>query len=148
MRTLIFVLVGLISLACFKSKELDLKEPMTINDSIFAIIDTMGFDYPKVIKAQVILETGNFSSRVYKQNNNLFGMRLPKSRMTTATSSNYGYAVYPDLISSIEDRLIYDTLYFKNLNRKQYLNKLDRIYAADPNYIQHLEKIIQKNFAD
>jgi hypothetical protein len=147
MKPIIFILVVFISLGCLNNKK-EFKDVMTKNDSIFVIIDTIGFEYPEVIKAQVILETGNFSSRVYKQNNNLFGMRLPKSRLTTATSSNYGYAVYPDVFSSIEDRLIYDTLYFRNLNRQQYLNKLNRIYATNPNYIQHLEKIIQKKFAD
>jgi hypothetical protein len=147
MRTLIIILFGVIGLSCLNTAG-EFKEPLTKNDSIFAIIDTMGFDYPEVIKAQVILETGNFSSRVYKRNNNLFGMRLPKKRPTTAIESNLGYAVYSDVYSSIEDRYIYDTIYFKDLSREKYMSKLNRIYAHDPKYIQLLEKIIRQKFVD
>ena len=52
-------------------------------------------------------ETGNYTSRIFKNNNNLFGMRLPTVRQTTATGANLGHAVYSNRIDSIYDIVLY-----------------------------------------
>lgn len=52
-------------------------------------------------------ETGNFTSDVYRENHNLFGMRLPKQRDTTAIGENRGYAVYNEDSDSIKDLLLW-----------------------------------------
>lgn len=65
--------------------------------------DTIANGFAAVSK----FETGNFSSAVFKENNNLFGMRLPRKRSTTATSSNLGHAVYNNRLDSIYDLVLW-----------------------------------------
>ena len=48
-------------------------------------------------------ESGNFKSKVFRENNNAFGMRLPKRRTTTAIGKNKGYAIYKDWYDSVYD---------------------------------------------
>ena len=48
-------------------------------------------------------ESGNFKSKVFKENNNTFGMRLPRRRTTTAIGKNRGYAIYTDWYDSVYD---------------------------------------------
>jgi hypothetical protein len=47
-----------------------------------------------------------WTSPVFVQNNNLFGMRLPGSN-TTATGSNLGHAVFPSVEASADDLVLY-----------------------------------------
>ena len=63
-------------------------------------------EYPDVVFAQAILESGAFSSKVYKNNNNLFGMRMPNKRITLAVGQKYGYAVYEYWQESVADYAI------------------------------------------
>jgi hypothetical protein len=64
------------------------------------------------LEAQAKLETANYTSNVYKKLNNLFGMKMPKERPTTATASNIiaegrPYAKYENNDSSIKDMILY-----------------------------------------
>ena len=48
-------------------------------------------------------ESGNFKSRIFREQNNAFGMRLPRRRQTTAIGKNRGYAIYKDWYDSVYD---------------------------------------------
>ena len=66
-------------------------------------------------------ETGNFTSDIFKNNNNLFGMRLPRVRETTATDSRNNFAVYPDRMHSIWDIVLYlDAVDFPKRNNSYW----------------------------
>ena len=41
--------------------------------NMLKIMNQIGIAYPDVVLAQARLETGNFTSKVFKENNNLFG---------------------------------------------------------------------------
>ena len=58
-------------------------------------LDYYKIENSDVVKAQIWLETGNLSSKFCKENNNLFGMKLPKRRQTTAIGKLDGMAYYP-----------------------------------------------------
>lgn len=70
-----------------------------------AVLDTLDVDTDtaKIITAQAMHETGVFTSPVFLENNNAFGMRRPEKRETTAISENRGYAVYESVQESIKD---------------------------------------------
>jgi len=61
----------------------------------------------KLIVAQAGFETGNFTSDIFRYNNNLFGMKLPKIRKTTAIGEARGHAVYKSWEDSIKDYWLY-----------------------------------------
>jgi flagellum-specific peptidoglycan hydrolase FlgJ len=104
--------------------------------------------FPDIVLAQTILESGNFSSKVAKQNNNLFGMRMPKVRETTAIGQRYGYARYYNWKESIKDYKLWQEALLKkypNMTRGQYKSYINRIYSTGKNYISKINLIIQKN---
>lgn len=64
-------------------------------------------DQAKVITAQAMHETGNFTSRLYREQNNLFGMRHPILRETLSLKEKNGFATFADLGDSVKDLLLY-----------------------------------------
>jgi flagellum-specific peptidoglycan hydrolase FlgJ len=104
--------------------------------------------FPDIVLAQTILESGNFSSKVAKQNNNLFGMRMPKVRETTAIGQRYGYARYYNWKESVKDYKLWQEALLKkypNMTRGQYKSYINRVYSTGKNYISKINLIIQKN---
>lgn len=48
-------------------------------------------------------ESGNFRSKIFRDQNNAFGMRLAKRRKTLANDRRRGYAVYGEWYDSVYD---------------------------------------------
>lgn len=59
--------------------------------------------------------------------------------------SNLNHGVYDNWKVSVEDRMIYDTLYLKDMTRTQYLRFLDNVYCKSGYYSRTLENLIKKN---
>jgi len=80
-----------------------------------------------VIVAQAVHETGNFSSGIFRQNNNLFGMKLPRQRETTATGERAGHATYSNYFQALAD-------YFMYLESVPHITprELNRNFAGQP----------------
>lgn len=71
-------------------------------------------DQAKILTAQSMHETGNFTSRLYREQNNMFGMRHPIVRDTLSIKENNGFATFADLSDSVKDLI----LYFKEFDIK------------------------------
>lgn len=69
-------------------------------------------DVAKMITAQAMHETGIFTSRLYKDQNNLFGMKHPEIRETLSLERRNGFATFASLDDSVKDLL----LYYKEFN--------------------------------
>lgn len=98
------------------------------------------------ITAQTKLETGNYTSQVFNDNRNLFGMKQPKKRPTTCRGNMHGHAQYLRLIESIADYMIYLTYMgftqnnFKTLT--SFKTKFKTLnYAEAPNYTERIDNI-------
>jgi uncharacterized FlgJ-related protein len=64
--------------------------------------------HPDVVFAQALLESANFTSKLFKTQNNLFGMKLAMKRKTTAVGKNKsGYAKYNSVDDSIYDYYLF-----------------------------------------
>lgn len=95
--------------------------------------------HPEIVRAQIMLETGNLTSKNCVENMNLFGMGFPVNRETTATYKRNGYAGYPNFIESIKCYAIWQQ---HNYNGGDYFNFLQNIgYAEDSTYIHKLKQI-------
>lgn len=102
--------------------------------------------FSHIVLAQAILESGNFTSKLYKSNKNLFGMKIPAKRYTFAENwHDYGnYADYESIESCILDYKSWQqTSAYDIISEEDYFNLLKTIYAQDPNYITKLKKIIK-----
>jgi uncharacterized FlgJ-related protein len=116
--------------------------------SVHQEILNLDIKFPDIVLAQAILESGNFASKVAKQNKNLFGMRMPKVRETTAIGQRYGYARYYNWKDSVKDYKLWQEALLKkhpNMTRGQYKSYINRIYSSGKNYISKINLIIQKN---
>jgi uncharacterized FlgJ-related protein len=103
----------------------------------------IGILYPEIVLAQAKIETGNFTSVIFIENNNLFGMKLPERRKTTAVGENRNHAKYTSWVQSLLDYKIWqDGMIHKAPTKRSYLSYLRRNYAEDKNYIKKIKQII------
>ena len=104
--------------------------------------------FPYVVLAQATWETNWFSSDIYKENENRFGMKF--NRRGFCEKKNRGHAYYVKASNSIKD---YAAWQKKVLDlhpcatEEEYLYVLDHLpfrkgarYAEDPEYTNHIRK--------
>jgi uncharacterized FlgJ-related protein len=99
--------------------------------------------YADYILRQAILETGNFTSDIFVENNNLLGMKHPRVRPTTSIGSNRNHAMYHHWTESVEDYLLWLEYYKdKGWSTEDYFKFLKEVgYAEDPLYIYKLQNL-------
>lgn len=101
--------------------------------------------FPYIALAQAKLETGNFTSKVFKENNNLFGMREAKQRITTARGTENNHAYYHTWYESVLDFSFHQCKYLSNLNTEEhYFQYLSQSYAENPKYVSILKDMINR----
>jgi len=101
--------------------------------------------FPYIVLAQAKLESGNFTSKLFKNNNNMFGMRKARQRVTTAQGEKNEYAYYRDWIDCVYDYAMWSTCATSGLSTENdYFNKLSERYAEDSTYVIKLKDIIKK----
>lgn len=112
-------------------------------ENLRAVIKKYGIRFPDIVMAQAKLETGNFTSNIFIKNNNLFGMKLAKSRLTVATGERYGHARYDHWTYSVMDYALFQSTYAHKIRTKdKYFLYLQRNYAECKTYVNKLNKII------
>ena len=100
--------------------------------------------FPNVVFAQAKLESGNFRSKIFEENNNLFGMKQPSVRTTTATGEQYNHATYNSWRESVLDYALYSCKYTSNIQTEdEYIAYLGSRYAEDSNYVNKLKNIVK-----
>lgn len=87
-------------------------------------------DFPEVVLAQALLETGYFKSACCTQKNNLFGIR----------SKSGGYMQFNHWTESVSAYKKYIQKY-KQIPNDYYVYLVNMNYASDPNYINKLKQI-------
>jgi len=146
----IFLILGILIL--FKNLMPPVKEKVTIEITHYSIIDTLSFEdsllnkifeirleHPYIVFAQAIEESGRFNSLIFRENNNLFGMKMPERRPTTAIGINRKHAVYRNWQECLYDYALFQSAYMRNLTEEEYLAKLGRSYAESEGYEQRIK---------
>jgi len=124
---------------------LSIKAQDITTQTLYSYMVEIDIQHPEIVMAQAKLESGRFKSIIFRENNNLFGMRLPVRRKTTAIGKNRGYAVYRDWKSSVRDyKLWQDRMINKGNSDDDYLRYLQEHYAKNEQYIRILRKMICK----
>ena len=114
-------------------------------DALVEELKRLNVRFPHIVLAQAILETGYYESRIYNENNNLFGMKQARARPTTALGTQLGHAYYNDWKESVVDYALYQAAYLNKLRtEKKYLSYLNRNYAEAKNYDKALIQIIER----
>ena len=98
--------------------------------NVLAMLEKYNVKFPKIVLAQALLETGNFSSQVCQVNHNLFGLRHPSD------GSYYSFDTWEESVRAYRDDVQYkysDGDYYTFLTRigyaedRQYASKVKRI---------------------
>lgn len=113
-------------------------------DTINEVLSFLDVEHPKVVFAQMRLESGNFKSSLSQTNNNFFGMRHPYRRDTHSLGSINGYASYANWAFSIADYALWQRRYASGLSEEEYLEKLGRVYATDKKYRDKISNIMRE----
>lgn len=150
---LTFFVASLLSLAVKKEvtipeeeKLIVLKEYNSFSEAkLVEKIASLNFKFPYIVLAQAKLESNNYKSFLFKQNNNLFGMKEPVTRLNLATGTEHGYAVYTTWSESVMDYALYCATYLKDINtEREYYQYLAQYYAEDTSYVNKVKGIINE----
>lgn len=123
-----------------------------IGKEVYFLLLENGFSLlqSRYITAQSAHETGNFTSAIFIENNNLFGMKRPAVRKTLATGENKGHAVFKTIEDSIKDFQIYFynfkylssypslATYVKSLKRNNYFEASETEYLMGCEHFYNL----------
>jgi hypothetical protein len=126
--------------------------PISVEDRILTMLLThgVGLEAAKIILAQAKLESGHFSSDIFLENNNPFGMKQARSRETTAVGTHRGHAVYPTVEHAVKDYILWmqctgvsmqetcPIKYVELLNMKKYFED------SSKRYIRGIQRILQE----
>lgn len=107
---------------------------MLSEDNLYNKLIAQGIDFPEIVLAQAILETGHFKSYSCLKRNNLFGLR----------KGDGTYMSFNHWTESVESYGRYIQKYTKPPNC--YYHYLDSLgYAEDSDYINKLKEIVNRN---
>lgn len=113
-------------------------------DSLILYMKEVGIKHIDIVLRQAKLETYYFSSPIFRDNHNLFGMRPAKNRKTTAVGESETYAVYTDWRSSVKDYYLWQIRTPKMLDRYKdnyYAFLKIRHYSTKDRYYRVLKKV-------
>jgi uncharacterized FlgJ-related protein len=114
-------------------------------DSLKNYLKQLNVKFDDIVYAQAQLETAGFNSKIFRQNNNLFGMKQAMRRTSTNKGEQYGHAYYDTWRESVLDYALYQCKYLSDIKtREEYLQYLKQNYAEDPNYYNKLLNILNK----
>ena len=111
--------------------------------NLITLIKQIGIKHPDIVLAQAKIETGHFTSKIFKSNNNAFGMKLARNRVTTAIGEQYSHAMYISWVQSVKDyKLWQDRIQTRITTQKEYLKYLDKYYATNKKYVDLIKQMI------
>ena len=117
-------------------------QAQTSND-IYKYLNQIGIKNAEIVMSQCLVETGHLTSKIFKENNNLFGMKEAKQRRTTAIGTKNGHAYYKHWHDSVIDYLLYQRAYYNGV--EDYYTFLARMgYAANKKYIDTVKMVLWK----
>jgi flagellum-specific peptidoglycan hydrolase FlgJ len=112
---------------------------------IVKAIKSSSLDDPQSVLAQAVLETNEFKSNIFKENNNLFGMKEATKRPTTNSGVENGHAYYNSWRESVQDYAMFAAAYLNDIKtEEEYFQYLRANYAEDSMYVEKLKKIIKE----
>lgn len=116
--------------------------------SFYEYLKKINIKFPELVFAQAVKESG-FSSRLWKENNNPFGMKEAPRRANKQNGQQSGYAYYDSWKDACIDYAFYQTHIglSKIKTREEYLmvlkemNYFDTSHPGNSNYLEELRKI-------
>ena len=114
-------------------------------DKLIDMIVSLNIKFPHIVLAQAKLESGNYSSKIFKENHNLFGMKEARVRIHTSKGTQFNHAYYSHWRESVYDYAFYQCRYLSSLHTEdEYYTYLSKSYAEATNYVNILKSMVIK----
>lgn len=114
-------------------------------EKLVGLLKELNVKFPYIVLAQAKVESGNFSSRIFRENHNLFGMKRARVRVNTALGTQHGHAYYDSWRSSVFDYAFYQCRYLSSISSEsEYFQYLSQSYAEDESYVLKLKDMIER----
>ena len=98
--------------------------------ALYSFILSLGIEYPDIVYAQAKIESANFHSKLFRHQNNLFGMTYPGRTKSVAIGLKNGYNVYNSWQASVIDYKLWQARMIHKIDNEQdYLFYLQEHYA-------------------
>lgn len=111
-------------------------------ENLKAYILSLNIKFPHIVYAQAVHETGNFKSKIFKENNNLFGLKLATRRPSTSLGVDNNHAYYSLWKQSVVDyAFLQSSFIYKIRTENEYYQYLSEYYAEDPSYVIKVKRI-------
>mgnify|MGYP001233914159 FL=1 len=108
-------------------------------------IKRLNFNFPYLVYCQSYVETGAWTSRIYRENNNLFGMKQAQVRANLAVGTQYEHAYYNNWKESLYDYAFYYSEYLSDIkDEDQYIDYVNQRYAEHPEYDLMIREVLPK----
>jgi len=137
----------ILSLPTFESDITVVNINDTLNDfseeKLIELLLSLNVNFPHIVLAQAKLESGHYSSKIYKENHNLFGMKEAVVRIHTSKGTQFSHAYYDNWRESVYDYAFYQSSYLSTLKtEEEYYVYLAKSYAEADNYVKLLKSIV------
>ncbi|MEJ7695059.1 glucosaminidase domain-containing protein [Daejeonella sp.] len=112
--------------------------------ALIALMKELKIKYPEVALSQARLETGNFTSDIFKENHNLFGMKMAELRPTSAVGVNRGHALYTNWRESVIDYALFQSFTIsrlKNITKDAYREHIQKYYSETSDYLVRIDRV-------
>lgn len=114
-------------------------------EKLIKLLKSLNVKYPHIVLAQAQLESGHYTSKIFLENHNLFGMKEARVRVHTSKGTQYNHAYYSNWRESVYDYAFYQCRYLSSLKtEEEYYTYLDKSYAEASNYISLLKSMVEK----
>lgn len=114
-------------------------------ENLIRYMKELNIKYPHIVLAQARIESGTYTSAIFKENHNLFGMKKAYQRATTAIGRNRGHAQYDHWTHSVIDYALWQNKYLSRAkNEAEYYAYLGKHYAEADYYINSLKNKIKR----
>ena len=126
-----------------ETKMLIINQENVFNEQLLKeYIMELNIKFPHIVFAQAKLESGYFKSTIFRENNNLFGMKVARARPTTNKGENRSHALFNNWRESVIDYAFYQAKYLGDVKTEaQYIQYLKANYAEDPGYVEKVIKL-------
>lgn len=112
-------------------------------DALVKMLKGLDVEFPHIVLAQSIVETGGWKSLVFKENHNLFGMKEANSRIKTCLGTQLNHAYYDNWKESVYDYAFYQSRYMSSVKTEaEYYAALGATYAEASHYSTTLKKMV------
>jgi hypothetical protein len=119
---------------------------LTFNEEkLISLMNELNIKFPHIVLAQAKVESGNYTSKIFRENHNLFGMKEARVRIHTAQGTQFNHAYYNTWRESVYDYAFYQCRYLSKINTEdEYLSYLGQSYAEATNYVSILKTMIKR----